>query len=249
MKPFVMLLANVVVAAAAVGVYHMAVVAPGRSGGAAPADEETAKAMRTLEKDVERLKADSAVRLLPAAAPDRTADLARQLERAIARLKALEEKAGVPSPPAGEEPPPLPVPPSAGGPLAPGWTEPQIVALRAMLDEVDRRKQAERETEQWKRRIEAVKATLSAEQEQQVLDLALDYNHRLKELFGKGSAGFSLEERQAALDRMTQMRSDLEGSFRRFLPDETVTALMKAFPEAPKSAAPIPRPRPAPDGK
>ncbi len=251
MKPAALLLMNVLVAGAAVGAYHLAVGSTAPRGGEARPDEGTAQAVRALEREVERLKASAAAGVRPPQATDRSAELARLLDGANARLRALEEKAGVapPADPTAPDTPSLPVPSTPGTSESPAWTEEQIGSLRTMLDEVDRRKQVERETEQLKRRFEKLQVTLAPDDEAKAIALALDYSKRLREMFPRGSAGNAAEEREAALARMSEARNELQASFARFLPNDTVQTLMKAFPEAPKASGFTPRPRPSPDGK
>jgi hypothetical protein len=116
----------------------------------------------------------------------------------------------------------------------PTWTDEQVATMRSLMEEVERRREQERETEGVKRRLDALSLSLSPAETDRVLGIALDYTRQAREVVPRNALAMTPEERQAALDKRGQLRSDLEATFRGFLPPETVEKLMKAFPEVPR---------------
>jgi hypothetical protein len=154
------------------------------------------------------------------------------LERAHANARALGTTPGTPSPAAsvGDAPP-----------VAATYTEDQLVALRAMLDEIDVRKQRERAATAMRTTLrQASKEPLTEDQEENAIAALLAYQAKVAEAAratGPDGAPPTREAREAAASRA---RAALDDELRRILPPATAEFVVARVARIP--GRPVPRP-------
>jgi hypothetical protein len=199
-------LVPIVVAVAIVGAYHV-LVAP-RAG---PASREVA----ALADDVKALRKEAA-----------------DARAAVAALSARgTAPAGTTTPPsAGHTVASAPRPPAPGSPEAE-----DLAAFRAKLEEVERIRQAERESDGWRRRVAATGVSLTPAQATDVVALGMGYQESVRALLPKGSVAATAEEREAAHRKMEELRAGVQVRLLQIVPEKAVEKLMPLFPGPPKA--------------
>lgn len=231
------LLVQLLLVAAGVGAYHLATV----RGTVAPPEAPPTPPV---------VEAPPAASGLPplAASPGfvRFEELERRvaaLERALSNASALAPGVA-PVSPGGPNAAPIP----AGS--APVWTEDQLKGLRAMIAEIEVRKNQENYAASMRAVLRgAAKTPIREESETRAIALLVAFQRKIAEIFPEGSGGANLEERQRSLATAQGARDALEEEIRRVLPTEVAEKILSMVPQYPARFDPDMRTPPMGDGR
>lgn len=156
------------------------------------------------------------------------------LERRVASIERALSNAGALAPG---------MPPDAGmgggagvgtPPVSAVWTEGQLEAMRAMLAEIEMRKNQENYAATMREVIRrTAKEPIPEDQENRALALLVAFQRKVAEIFPGGSAGTTPEERAASNEAATRVRDALEEEIRRLLPAEVAERILSMVPRFP----------------
>ncbi len=212
-------LVSIVTVIAGIAVYHLA-IAP-RAGTTSPGAGDG-----VATEGIEEIRREwSAFRRSAGGAPGAGAPSA-DVAALSARLQALEQRVIGPSVEAGANQGRLPA-----GVGSRSWTDDQLASQRSMMDEIDARRTADRETASYRDLVRRVAPTLSAADEATSVSLVTAFLRRIRELFAGGSAGNTEEERVATLKKAAAEREKLLADLRTILPGDVVERLGQHIPD------------------
>ncbi len=108
------------------------------------------------------------------------------------------------------------------------WTEEEIVHFQALLDEVERRKEVERNADRVRSALNRMGVALLPEQEKAVLALVTSYQQKMREVF-RGGFGRTDEDRKAATEKVEALRVSWEKDLRALLPQAEADKIMEGM--------------------
>jgi hypothetical protein len=213
-------LVSVAVVAAGIALYHVTLAprpAPPSSAETGGSVDET---IASLRRDVDALKRRSGDSGSAAPAPS------DRLDALASRIQSLEERLIPGSAQAGANQGRLP--PGVGDRT---FTEEQIESLRSMMDEVEARRNTDRETASYRDLVRRVAPTISGADEATAVSLVTGFMRKLRALFVDGSAGNTEEERAATAQKAAAEREKLLADLGTVLPKDVVERLAQHIPD------------------
>jgi hypothetical protein len=159
---------------------------------------------------------------------DEVKSLRSEGAEARAAIAALERRGTAPDPARGGAPP-------AARPASLPESADDLASFRARLEEVERLRQIERDSDSWRRRIVATGVPLTPNQVSDLVAIGVGYQDAVRTLLPKGAAGSTVEERETANRRMEALRAEVQVRLAQTYPEATVAKLMPLFPAPPKA--------------
>ena len=206
-------------------------------------DAVTRDEFQELRRDVSKLlDSYEAANRAAGVAGLEASDLGARLMRIDARMKALEDgqaqakNAGGatgtdPAAPSGASDgsaaDPL-VPPGASPSADVPFTEEQVAVARRIIDEVDRRKEQERNEERVKQALTRISVSLTPDQEKAVTALVTTYQQKMRDVF-RGGFGRSDDERRVATEKVEALRASWENDLRNIVPAADADKVMEGM--------------------
>jgi hypothetical protein len=130
------------------------------------------------------------------------------------------------------------------------WTEDQLAGLRAMIAEIEVRKNQENYAASMRSVLRAAaKTPVSEEAETRAIALLVAFQRRIAEIFPEGSGGSTFDERQKSLATAQRARDALDEEIRRVLPAEAAEKILSMVPQYPARFDPDLRTPPMGDGR
>lgn len=226
------ILANLPVALAAVGVYHVGFATlPGASssegdGGTSQSSFSQAPAIETLARRADAVRADMEAAGGGGAPASRAGVRIASIER---KVLAVER-----APAVGRHTPPA----SSGGQKPRPWTPARIEALDAILDQLDARDLEAHEKERWPAMLEAFSPGLDPEVRSAATDLLATFFVRARGAFDSFGQGYVYDAGAAAVEAAIRARADALDALRTLVPEPLARRLdaeLPRFPVDPKS--------------